>query len=533
MTRRYNLTRIKTHRVYSVAELMKLLGVNKNTVSNWVKSGLTPSDNQTPYIFRGALVKRFHAARQRRAATRRLLPGEFKCFSCNVAVRPPTEAVRVEPLPSGRPWLRSTCPECGGGLNKPGLDADMAVLEGEADPNTSRDQGHEEGGAVPVGIGIEDAPDEAPVHTSNDRTIGNWQIFAKKHSTKTQDNHLQAIREFETFLAGKRFETLKQADADGFRAHLRGRLHMEGQGALSKSTVSHRLSHVSDFLTWLVKQDGFEVLPQDLPDYLNLSRDAYAKALRRKRREYPDIEVAEEMLASMPAATLVHRRNRAMFAIAFLGALREGTITSLRIEHVRIEDRVIVQDGTVSRTKNGKSLLVHWFPVGEAITTEVTRWVEELRGLGGRPEDALFPAAEWLGMPLAIGREGRQTIPVMTSDHAIGQAFRTASKTVAANYTPHSAKHSIGALRDQLPLTHEQRKAWSQNMGHEKMEITDQHYAQISDERCAELFEDFSSERSQGEALGISDADLEKLYAAKNALDEVFVRIGRTARSQT
>lgn len=34
-------------------------------------------------------------------------------------------------------------------------------------------------------------------------------------------------------------------------------------------------------------------------------------------------------------------------------------------------------------------------------------------------------------------------------------------------FTPDSAKHCIGAERDERPLTHLERKAWSENMGHE------------------------------------------------------------------
>jgi len=39
------------------------------------------------------------------------------------------------------------------------------------------------------------------------------------------------------------------------------------------------------------------------------------------------------------------------------------------------------------------------------------------------------------------------------------------------------------------PLTHEERRAWSENMGHENEQITDKHYAKMSDDRRFEVFE--------------------------------------------
>ena len=39
-----------------------------------------------------------------------------------------------------------------------------------------------------------------PVHLRNDRTIAAWQLHAARHSVKTQDRHLAAIRQFKAFV---------------------------------------------------------------------------------------------------------------------------------------------------------------------------------------------------------------------------------------------------------------------------------------------------------------------------------------------
>lgn len=54
----------------------------------------------------------------------------------------------------------------------------------------------------------------------------------------------------------------------------------------------------------------------------------------------------------------------------------------------------------------------------------------------------------------------------------------------------------MGAERDARPLTHEQRKAWSEAMGHEKEQTTETHYGRLTDERRAELFRQIAEGKS-------------------------------------
>ncbi len=154
MTRSYKGVRLKMHRVYTVVDLRDLYGVSANTITNWVKAGLTPSDDQTPYVFRGAEVIAFHEDRR----TRNLLdlrPGEFKCMRCKMAVLPKKKTVFQQVTTrSGAPLLMAECPDCGASAMKTASKADLAVLELGPDPNTSGDRTYEEKTLVPGDIGI-------------------------------------------------------------------------------------------------------------------------------------------------------------------------------------------------------------------------------------------------------------------------------------------------------------------------------------------------------------------------------------------
>ncbi|MBO6855136.1 MAG: site-specific integrase [Marivivens sp.] len=212
-----------------------------------------------------------------------------------------------------------------------------------------------------------------------------------------------------------------------------------------------------------------------------------------KRDPYvPSVVEAEELLAGMPSHTLKARRDRAMVAIAFLGALRADTVTSLRLKHLDVESRQIIQDGRQSRTKNGKSLKVCFFPVPPIFVTTVSEWKDELASLGFDAEDALFPHERDLKLQLAT--DGRRPVAVLKSKGAIEKAFKIASRLLGKEITPHAAKYSIGSLMAEYCTTPAQTKAWSQNMGHESVEVTLRHYHKLSDDEVGEIFEGFEAE---------------------------------------
>lgn len=47
-----------------------------------------------------------------------------------------------------------------------------------------------------------------------------------------------------------------------------------------------------------------------------------------------ELEEAIHILELLPSLTLIDRRNRAMFALAYMSALRESALISLRMEHL-------------------------------------------------------------------------------------------------------------------------------------------------------------------------------------------------------
>lgn len=105
------------------------------------------------------------------------------------------------------------------------------------------------------------------------------------------------------------------------------------------------------------------------------------------------------------------------------------------------------------------------------------------KGFGDK--DALFPSNDRLTGVKDPRELDRPPISPMSTKHAVTEAFAKASRDCAIKFMPHSAKHTIAAERDLRHLTQEQRKAWSENMGHENEQITQAHYGKLSDDRRA------------------------------------------------
>lgn len=170
MSRSYKGIRLKKNRVYSGADLKRILGPSPNTISNWVKGGLKPSDGKRPYLFRGGVVMEFLRARQERAKTT-LRSGEFKCGACKAAVFPAVASLHIGPAKNGAKMGMGVCSECGGHIRKFVSAADLAVFERLRDPNTTEDSLHEGMRASPGGIGICEEKLSHHWHGANDRTL--------------------------------------------------------------------------------------------------------------------------------------------------------------------------------------------------------------------------------------------------------------------------------------------------------------------------------------------------------------------------
>jgi hypothetical protein len=92
-------------------------------------------------------------------------------------------------------------------------------------------------------------------------------------------------------------------------------------------------------------------------DYFNLSGKDVAIAQARREKTAPTIVLVERVLRSMPVATELERRDRALIAFAAITSARGNALASFRLGHVNLAGGCIEQDARTVRTKFGKTLI--------------------------------------------------------------------------------------------------------------------------------------------------------------------------------
>lgn len=488
MSRAYRSVRPRGNLVYSVDEVMALYAISRNTVSNWISTGLRPIDGKRPQLFRGADLALFHEAR--RARSKRVLrAGEFKCLGCKAAVFPDVETLRLLPRAPGKFIACATCPDCGAHIMKLLAETECIMLQTCLDTNTNPAPSDETIALVPACVG-NSAKLDSGKPSVNDRTLYDWQIYAGKNDPKTINAHLIAIRDFERSTGGKPFEKITIKDAADWRADSIRRAHTSAaDGGLSRSTVRHRASQLRAFFDWLAKRAETRHLDA-VPDYFALPRKLKVGPELRPPKDYPTIDEALAMLNSLPCKTLKDRRDRAIFAIAFTAGLRESALITLRIRHVDVALKRVHHDGRDLQAKNGKSFEIDWFPRTEPFQAVLLSWIDEARGLGLFGDDALFPDIRMIG-GRDLASSARVSIAPMHTASAVDAIFAKARKG-RRHYTPHCARHTLAALGDKLCRTPGQRKAWSLNLGHASEAVTWGHYGKVDDRRKAMIFTEFN-----------------------------------------
>lgn len=123
-SRRANPQQIKLHRSYSVSDLVKRLGVHKNTIRLWQRDGLKPIDASRPVLFSGEAVKAFLAKRN---AGRKCPcpPGTLYCFRCREPRKPAYGELDYFTVTPASGNLRAYCERCGGKMHRRIRSADL------------------------------------------------------------------------------------------------------------------------------------------------------------------------------------------------------------------------------------------------------------------------------------------------------------------------------------------------------------------------------------------------------------------------
>lgn len=322
-----------------------------------------------------------------------------------------------------------------------------------------------------------------------------WLREANRQSEDSVDKVAAALVRFEESTGFKPFKDFHIDQAVAFKKAL-AKSKSAGTGKpLAKATASGTLRNVKAFFKWLAFRPGFKkrIRPNDA-DYFNLSAKDEAVAHAHREKPYPSMEQALHAFRNMPEANDIELRNKALFALLLLTAARDGAVASLKLKHVDLVEGQIIQDAREVNTKASKTIYTWFFPVPSEFRQCFEAWVNRLRGpLLYGPDDPLFPqTAVAVGAGRHFEASGLKRAHWSTAApirKIVGDAFEKAG---LPRFGPHSFRKTLAQLGERTCKTPEAFKAWSQNLGHEKVLTTFMSYGEVSRQRQGEIIKQLS-----------------------------------------
>jgi integrase/recombinase XerD len=313
---------------------------------------------------------------------------------------------------------------------------------------------------------------------------------AKRYSESSLDGVASALHGFEAYTKYRDFRDFHIGQAVGFKRHLAEQVSCRTKERLSKATLYSTLMALRNFFHWLAGRSGYRSrLSYSDADYFNLSEKETRIAKAHRDQLVPTIGQIEHVIQMMPAKSDIERRNRALIAFALVTGARDSAVASLKLKHIDVAAAKVIQDAREVRTKFSKSFTTVFFPVGDHVQQIVVDWVGHLMKdkLWG-PDDPVFPATR-----VVVGVSRKFEASGLDRKHwsnaaPIRAIFRDAFTRAGLPYfNPHSFRKTLVQLGEKLCQTPEEFKAWSQNLGHEKVLTTFSSYGEVAAERQTEI----------------------------------------------
>ncbi len=330
---------------------------------------------------------------------------------------------------------------------------------------------------------------------------------AVRNSEATVDAAAKALARFEAHTKHKDFKAFHYEQAIAFKKHLAEQKGQQSGQKLSKATLHATLTQLKRFFQWLAWQPGYKSrLQYSDAEYFNLSDKDTRIATTQREQKAPTLEQIKHVINTMPHQTDIEKRNRALIAFTLLTGARDSATASMKLKHVDLIGNCVNQDAREVNTKFSKTFNTFFFPVGDEVRMIVVEWITYLREerLWGN-DDSLFPATRVaLGSSMQFETDGLDR-KHWSNATPIRTIFRKAFIDAGLPYfNPHSFRNTLVRLGEEVCKTPEQFKAWSQNLGHEKVLTTFLSYGGVACQRQGEIIRDLA-EPQQVVQPGISE----------------------------
>ena len=187
---------------------------------------------------------------------------------------------------------------------------------------------------------------------------------AQRYSEPSVDAAAKALSRFEEYNRFRDFKAFHFEQAVAFKRHLAEATAVRSGERLSKATLYVTLAQLKRFFQWLALQPGYKSrLKYSDAEYFNLSDKDTRIATAHREQPSPTLEQVKHVLQTMPAATEIDLRNRALVAFVLLTGARDSAIASMKLKHIDLLRRSVFQDAWDVKTKFSKTFTT-FFPRG-------------------------------------------------------------------------------------------------------------------------------------------------------------------------
>ena len=337
---------------------------------------------------------------------------------------------------------------------------------------------------------------------------------AMRLSEPTVDAVAKTLNRFEVYGKHRDFKSFHFEQAVAFKKHLAEQKAKLSGEKLSKATLNATLNQIKQFFQWLSRETGYKSsIKYSDAEYFNLSEKDTRIATAKREQRSPTMAQIKHVIASMPTSTELEQRNRALVAFTLLTGARDSAIATAKLKHIDLLSGNFYQDAREVKTKFSKTFTTTFFPVGDEILEIVVGWVNYLRDvlLWGN-DNPVFPSTR-----IAYGTSKQFEVVGLERSHwSNASPIRTIFKEAFTNsglpyFNPHSFRNTLVQLGEITCKTPEEFKAWSQNLGHDKVMTTFLNYGEVAYQRQGEIIRGLATPQEAKPAMDYKE--LAKAFA--------------------
>lgn len=339
-----------------------------------------------------------------------------------------------------------------------------------------------------------------------------------KGSSKESIKHYKsAIWRWQEFTNNEDFFNISETKIENFKEWLKNKNKKNSSVIISLSHRYDILRYLKIFFNWLSEQPGYKSkITKTITNYFNLTMGEARQATEQRTRTSPTMEEAKILIESIKGKTEIEIRDKALISLVFLTGIRISALSSLPIQSFDKENLIINQDPRLGvKTKNSKKIMTSLIPFSyQEPLNYFLDWYNFLINVKNfKQTDPLFPATKIeSGNDDRVGYHSTEKISsnFWKNTSSPRKIFENRFKQAGLKYYhPHTFRHLIVKEFSKLPLSEEERKAISQNLGHADVETTfgSYGYNHIPEDRQFEIIKNMDFKGKKVEVKYLLTAD--------------------------